>query len=73
MPLCTGGTIKYFKQNGFFINFENIGNKQKPSKLIDYLILNKPVLSIKTGNLNINVVNEFLSGNYKGTINYRES
>lgn len=50
----------------FLINFENVGNRQKPSKLIDYLILNKPVLSIKTGDLNKNTVNEFLSGNYDG-------
>ena len=50
----------------FLVNFENVGNRQTPSKLIDYLILNKPVLSIKTGDLNKNVVNEFLSGNYDG-------
>lgn len=48
----------------FVVNFENVGNTQTPSKLIDYAILEKPILSIKTGNLDINIVSEFLNGNY---------
>ncbi|MGY6743324.1 MAG: glycosyltransferase [Cecembia sp.] len=49
----------------FVVNFENIGSKQTPSKLIDYAIINKPILSIKTGELNKVIVQEFLSGNYR--------
>lgn len=49
----------------FMINFENAGGYQTPSKLIDYLILRKPILSIKTGSLDVKVVKEFLSGNYQ--------
>jgi len=60
--------LKILSKMDFLVNFENIGSKQTPSKLIDYIILNKPVLSIKTGNLNENLVNEFLSGNYKGQL-----
>ncbi|WP_194778195.1 glycosyltransferase [Pararhodonellum marinum] len=48
----------------FLVNFENAGPRQKPSKLIDYLIVKKPVLSIKTGALNKELVDEFLIGNY---------
>lgn len=48
----------------FVVNFENIGERQTPSKLIDYAILRKPILSIKTGELNKSVVNEFLEGEY---------
>lgn len=52
----------------FLVNFENIGSKQTPSKLIDYLILNKPILSVKTGNLDTETILEFLSGNYRGQL-----
>lgn len=48
----------------FVINFENAGGKQTPSKLIDYAIINKPILSIKTGDLKTDVVDEFLNKNY---------
>ena len=49
----------------FMVNFENAGSKQTPSKLIDYTIIEKPILSIITGNLNIEVIDEFIKGNYK--------
>jgi len=48
----------------FLVNFENEGSRQTPSKLIDYAIVNRPILSVKTGELNRQAVNEFLSGNY---------
>lgn len=49
----------------FVVNFENVGKTQTPSKLIDYAILGKPVLSIKYGSFNEAAVKEFLSGNYQ--------
>ena len=49
----------------FMVNFENIGSRQTPSKLIDYAIIDKPILSVKTGNLNSKVVNEFLNKDYQ--------
>lgn len=52
----------------FLVNFDNVGNKQTPSKLIDYLILGKPVLSVTTGRLDIKVIDEFLSGDYKNRV-----
>jgi bifunctional ADP-heptose synthase (sugar kinase/adenylyltransferase) len=52
----------------FVVNFENVGSKQTPSKLIDYAIIDKPILSIKTGELNENLVNQFLSKNYAGSL-----
>lgn len=48
----------------FVVNFENEGNKQRPSKIIDYTIVGKPVLSIQTGALDRCVVDEFLSKDY---------
>lgn len=48
----------------FVVNFENAGNKQTPSKLIDYALIQKPILSIKTGGLDTTIVEEFLSKKY---------
>lgn len=49
----------------FVVNFENVGATQTPSKLIDYIIIEKPVLSIKYGDLKTTIINEFLEGNFK--------
>jgi hypothetical protein len=47
----------------FLINFENGTSVQTPSKLIDYAIAKRPVLSIGT-TLDSQTVLEFLQGNY---------
>lgn len=52
----------------FVVNFENFGTKQSPSKLIDYGILKKPVLSIKFGDLKEEIVLEFLNKNYSNKL-----
>lgn len=49
----------------FMVNFENAGQKQIPSKIIDYVIIKKPILSINTFSFDKQPVEEFLSGNYK--------
>jgi hypothetical protein len=49
----------------FVVNFENLGQKQIPSKIIDYVIIKKPILSINTFNFNKQSAEEFLSGHYK--------
>ncbi|MGC4041435.1 MAG: glycosyltransferase [Flavobacterium sp.] len=49
----------------FVVNFENVGQKQTPSKLIDYLIIDKPVLSVTFGNLQPDIFQEFLNGNFE--------
>ena len=49
----------------FVVNFENVGHTQTPSKLIDYLIINKPVLSVTFGNLRPDTVHEFLKEKYQ--------
>lgn len=48
----------------FLVNFENKGNTQIPSKLIDYAFLKKPILSIMGQNPDTALVDEFLNGNY---------
>ena len=51
----------------FVVNFENVGNRQTPSKLIDYAIINKPVLSVRTGELDTNTAAGFLDGDYSNS------
>ena len=63
-PVPREELLKVLSRMDFMVNFENVGNRQTPSKLIDYLILEKPILSIKTGSLNEEVILEFLSGDY---------
>ncbi len=56
----------------FVVNFENVGHKQTPSKLIDYLIIDKPVLSVTFGNLQPGIFQEFLKGNYENKMSLPE-
>ena len=49
----------------FLINFEIKTKVQKPSKLIDYALVQRPILSIKPYKIDEEIVNEFLKGIYK--------
>ena len=48
----------------FLVNFENAGQKQIPSKLIDYSIINKPILAVNSFHYDPKVTNEFFRGYY---------
>jgi hypothetical protein len=48
----------------FIINFENGTNIQMPSKLIDYGLSKRPILSVDTRDLNYRVIDEFFEKNY---------
>jgi len=52
----------------FLINFENKNKFQSPSKLIDYALSNRPILSIKPGSLNKTIVDEFFSNDYTNSM-----
>ena len=56
------------QQMDFVVNFENRGAKQSPSKLIDYAIIKKPILSIKTFGFSNKTFLEFLEGDYQGQL-----
>ncbi|MBU1568737.1 MAG: glycosyltransferase [Proteobacteria bacterium] len=47
----------------FLVNFDNNTNVQSPSKLIDYALVQRPVLNI-TADFNPTIIDEFLNGNY---------
>lgn len=56
--------LEKFSTFNFVVNFSNPVVEQTPSKLIDYLIIQKPILNIVTGDLNKDNVLMFLNGNY---------
>lgn len=49
----------------FLVNFENGTSLQSPSKLIDYGLARRPILSITPGCLPFDTIHEFLRGNYQ--------
>ena len=56
--------LKELSVMDFMVNFENVGSTQLPSKLIDYAIIGKPILSVKYGKLDTTIVEEFMKGDY---------
>lgn len=57
--------LKELSTSDFLINFENINKQQSPSKLIDYAIANRPILSINTSKeIDENVIKKFLKRDY---------
>ncbi len=67
-PINRNELIKLFNGMDFLVNFANQGKVQTPSKLIDYIIAEKPILDIETGSLNKEYVLEFLNRNYSNKI-----
>ncbi len=61
--------IKEIQKMDFLVNIENINLPgQLPSKLIDYAISNRPILSINTSNFKSENIIEFLNGNYQNRL-----
>lgn len=49
----------------FLVNFENDTNTQSPSKLIDYALIKRPILSFNPNYSQEDIILEFLERNYK--------
>ncbi|MFW5982916.1 MAG: hypothetical protein ACOCQ4_00295 [bacterium] len=60
--------LQEMTQANFLVNFDNGTSKQSPSKLIDYAIVNKPVLNVNGSVYNNNHLVEFLNGNYRNQL-----
>lgn len=56
--------LEAFSSFDFVVNFTNIGTTQTPSKLIDYTIINKPILQVNCHDIDYDIVLEFLKANY---------
>lgn len=56
--------IKLLSQNDFLINIDNTSAVQVPSKLIDYTLSQRPILSFKQNEIPSILFERFLSGDY---------
>jgi hypothetical protein len=52
----------------FVVNIGNIGIKQTPSKLIDYMLIAKPILPIISFDIDKQNIDRFLLGDYSGAL-----
>lgn len=64
--------LKELCKMDFVVNFENAGQAQQPSKLIDYALINRPILSVSTIDYNDMLIKQFLSKNYKERVIVRD-
>jgi hypothetical protein len=48
----------------FLVNIENAGGRQTPSKLIDYWLCDRPILSLKSDVLPLEAIDGFFAGEY---------
>ena len=55
----------------FLINLENASSRQAPSKLIDYYLVGRPVLSVPSKGLDINIVDQFLNKDYSNKYEFK--
>lgn len=63
-PVPRNELLTEFSKMAFVVNFENAGQVQTPSKLIDYAIIDKPILSIASGVKESPIWYEFLQRDF---------
>lgn len=56
--------LKDLSEMDFLLNLENGTSVQTPSKLIDYALTRRPILSVDSQNLDIDTINQFFDGDY---------
>lgn len=56
--------LNFLVKTDFVVNFENSSDVHSPSKLIEYALIEKPILSIRCDQIEENIINEFLEGKY---------
>lgn len=64
-PIPRPDLLKALSKMDFLINIGNGTNVQTPSKLIDYTLTKRPILTIETNDIKESILNEFLDGNYE--------
>jgi hypothetical protein len=60
--------IDFLSEMDFLVNFENSGSMASPSKLIDYTLTKRPILSVKYKFLDKEVVNQFFRGDFSSQL-----
>lgn len=62
--------IKQLSNMDFLVNFENNSSIQMPSKLIDYYMTGRPVLSVSSQNIDKETISDFLDGDYSNKVEF---
>ena len=62
-----GSLLQKIAEMDFTVNFDNNIEEMIPSKLIDYVIANKPILNIRS-EIDTITINQFLEGNYENQL-----
>ncbi|WP_441000164.1 hypothetical protein [Fodinibius sp. SL11] len=62
--------LQFLATMDFLVNFENDTTLQLPSKLIDYYLTGRPVLSVSSFKIDRKVINEFLWGDYSNSYDF---
>jgi len=57
--------LKVLSRMDFLVNFENASSLMMPSKLIDYYLTARPVLSVKSNEVNSEGITRFLKNDYR--------
>lgn len=60
--------LKELSKMDFLVNIENETTICLPSKLIDYSLTGRPILSLPSNTVNENLINEFLRGDYSNRL-----
>lgn len=56
--------LKVLRQSDFLLNIDNGNAKGRPSKLIDYALSGRPIMSLNSSNVDTQLIDEFLNGDY---------
>lgn len=56
--------LKVLRQCDFLLNIDNGKAKGRPSKLIDYALSGRPIMSLNSSNVDKKLIDEFLKGDY---------
>ena len=64
--------IQELSKMDFIVNFNNGISTQLPSKLIDYYLTKRPVLSINSFDFDTEIIDEFLTVNYSQQFKYND-
>ena len=67
-PIARTVLLQTLSTFNFVVNFTNTGVSQTPSKLIDYAIIDKPILQINSEKLDGEIVLQFLESNYQNKL-----
>lgn len=63
--------LKKLSSMDFVVNFEFSTEIQSPSKMIDYTLTGRPILSLNCSHLDIESLNQFFSGDYHNSISLK--